>query len=102
MSKSRNSHSMLTEESVIAWISDHNPGGVDKLRLALSRGEFRGERALMPLHYLQRMDALSEHAEKAVKDALYIREVKAAERAARWAQLSCAVSVVALAVAIWK
>lgn len=102
MSKSRDSHSMLTEESVMAWISDHNPGGADKLREALSRGEFRGERALMAVHCLERVDALSELAEKAVKDALYIREVRAAERAARWAQLSCVVSVVALAVAIWK
>lgn len=100
MDKSRNSHSLLDDDSIEAWIRDNDPGGLAKLRTALNMERLRGPRALAVIDYLKRHDALSEAHEKAVKDALYLREVVAAERSARVAWWALLVSVISLAVSL--
>jgi hypothetical protein len=101
MDKSRGAHSLLTEVSVMAWVKDHNPGGIEKLRQALIGGEIRGERANVAMSYLRSIDALREHAEMAVRDELYLREVRAAERAVLWSRIACLIALVALVRSFW-
>lgn len=93
-------HSLLTHESIAAWVAENNPGGIDKLRLALHQGSIRGEQALSCMKFLRTHDALREAAEKAVRDALYLREVRIAKTAARWSFMACVVSMIALAVSL--
>jgi len=90
-------HSLLTDESIEAWIAENEPGGKDKLAAQVGK-VLKGECAKFVLAYLAR-DAgftFSEaHAQTRLSEARPVRTA----RVARWVGW---VGITAFALGIWQ
>ena len=97
-------HSLLTVESIEAWIAKNEPWGKDKLAARMAAGELAGERAKAVLAYFAR-DAGFPLPE-AVAQTNLEREALTSEArpvrntwATRWVSW---VAIVALALGVWR
>lgn len=100
MDKSRNAHSLLDDASIEAWISEHEPGGLEKLASELRTGRIQGVKATHVGDYLHRKWAFIQGLNEVAKVTRELRAVTAAERSAKWAKWAFVVSLVALAVSV--
>lgn len=103
---------LLDDAGVEAWISEHEPDGLAKLRKELELGSIAGVRARAATEYLNRHVRMHAAVAEAQRVAREERAVKAAEDAAkaskdsaRAAAIAIGISLVALGVAVaqlWK
>lgn len=98
MDKSRNSHTLLDDSSIEAWIADNEPGGLGKLASALRTGKFQGVKAVNVQDYLHRKAAFLQGIAEVESVTRQLRGIKAAERSAKWAGWAIVVSLASLAV----
>jgi hypothetical protein len=100
MDTSRNVHFLLDDASIEAWISENEPGGLEKLASQLRIGHIQGVKATRVGDYLHRKAAFIQGLLEVGKVIREERAVKAAERSAKWAAWAFVVSLVALAVSV--
>jgi hypothetical protein len=108
-------HSLLTDESIEAWIAEHEPDGAAKLLRLVQLNHLTGVRARHVTVWFERNAARAQAAKELQDAELRRREVAAAERSAkaaeaaadssdksaRYAALSALAAAVALIVSVW-
>ena len=108
-------HDLLSDESILAWIADNEPGGANKLWETVRLGDMRGRRAENVRLWFERHAAAIAQAQQAEANTLAVRNVEATERAAKaaqdsaqhakdsafYAKLGVGISLAALFIAAW-
>lgn len=93
-------HPLLTDESIEAWIAEHDPNGVEKLMTEVRLERIRGARAQFVSHWFERRSATLNAEAATANDELQRRNVEAAERSAKAAEDSAASSKLSARISI--
>lgn len=83
-------HSLITDESVEAWIDENDPDGASKLLQALQLGHITGARARYVAAWFDRSTAAARTEQAAVEGQRAERNITAAERSANAAESAAA------------
>ncbi|MBB3291684.1 hypothetical protein FHT39_000323 [Mitsuaria sp. BK045] len=98
--KGRSAHSLLTDDSIAAWIADNGPNGEENLRSALELGRIGGARARYVENWFRRRDAAAEQSRQARELEYSERSVAAAESQATSAKSSLRFAILAIVVTL--
>lgn len=100
-------HSLLTDESIEAWITENDPGGLQKLIEAVVLGRLTGARRRYVDAYLDRKREASSAEAKNLEHDLQMRNVRAAESSAvsardsvKWAKTAAVMAGLALLMSV--